>query len=111
MGQRLVHFSDRRMTALGKYSPILTSSLNTCPGLPTSFNSTLTRLGSSQGNGAKIGPLFRSEDDRTGEVFTDPDILAQYLSGTAHVVQLDSDSSWQLSREWGKDWSTFPIGG
>jgi hypothetical protein len=48
-----------------------------------------------------------SEDDRTGEVFTNPDNLARYLSGVAHVVRLDSESSWQLSKDWGKDWSTF----
>jgi hypothetical protein len=48
-----------------------------------------------------------SEDDRTGEIFTNPDSLARYLSGAAHVIRLDSESSWQLSKDWGKDWSTF----
>jgi hypothetical protein len=48
-----------------------------------------------------------SEDDPTGSVFTDPDKLARFLAGAAQVFRLDSNASWNLSHEWGYDWSVF----
>jgi|SRR5258708_160659 hypothetical protein len=48
-----------------------------------------------------------SEDERSGSVFANTDALARVLAGTAHVLRLDSESSWQLSRDWGKDCRHF----
>ncbi len=54
--------------------------------------------------------ILVSEDPDTGEVFADADRLARELAGTAHVVRIDGATAWDLSRKWGKEWSTY-LGG
>ncbi len=51
-----------------------------------------------------------SEDPDSGDVYADPDRLARELAGTAHVVRIDGDAAWALSKVWGKEWSTY-LGG
>lgn len=48
-----------------------------------------------------------SEDVETGLTLADPDKIARFLAGTAHVVRLNRESSWGLSSQWGAEWSVY----
>jgi hypothetical protein len=48
-----------------------------------------------------------SEDIQTGLTLTDPDKLARFLAGTAHVVRIDREASWGLTSQWGAEWSVY----
>jgi hypothetical protein len=48
-----------------------------------------------------------SDDDLTGEPVCDPQKIADFNRGVAHVVHLDTGASWALTNYWGKEWSTY----
>jgi hypothetical protein len=48
-----------------------------------------------------------SADPQTGTTCSEPSVLAQALAGVGHVVQLDPEASWRLSREWSPEMSVY----
>jgi hypothetical protein len=69
---------------------------------------TLQRFKKLLASDQRILPVIAiSEDQQTGLALTDSDKLARYLAGAAQVFLLDPNASWNLSGEWGIDWSVF----
>lgn len=52
-------------------------------------------------------PVVIVADGATRERFADPDVIARRLAGASHVVCLDVEAAWELTRRVGKSLSVF----